>query len=218
MKSEKIDVVIFDLDDTLYHEIDYLKSAYRSISLHVEQQYGYIILYELMLQYYEKGLDVFAFIEEQTKHKVTKNELLDMYRLHNPAICLNADALLLLNKLKKQGCRMGIITDGRTITQQNKIKALGLYRFIDIADCIISESIGSEKPSEANYKYFMDKYPTSTYCYIGDNVRKDFITPNRLGWTTICLLDNGENIHKQNFERDKEYLPNITVKSLNTIF
>ena len=218
MKSDKSDVVIFDLDDTLYHEIDYLKSAYRSISLHMEQQYGCIVLYELMLQYYEKGLDVFTLIEEKSNHKVTKNELLDMYRLHNPAICLNADALLLLNKLKQQGYRIGIITDGRTITQQNKIKALDLYRFIGVADCIISESFGSEKPSEANYRYFMDKYPAKNYYYIGDNVRKDFITPNRLGWTTICLLDNGENIHKQRFDRDKEYLPNIKVKTLNTIF
>ena len=28
-------------------------------------------------------------------------------------------------------------------------------------------------------------------------MEKDFIAPNKLGWTTVCLLDNGMNIHKQ---------------------
>ena len=37
----------------------------------------------------------------------------------------------------------------------------------------------------------------ANFYYIGDNVVKDFIAPNQLGWTTICLLDNGQNIHKQ---------------------
>ena len=35
------------------------------------------------------------------------------------------------------------------------------------------------------------------YFYIGDNPQKDFITPNELGWTTIGLMDNGQNIHTQ---------------------
>ena len=30
-----------------------------------------------------------------------------------------------------------------------------------------------------------------------DNPDKDFIAPNNLGWTSICLIDKGLNIHKQ---------------------
>jgi putative hydrolase of the HAD superfamily len=35
---------------------------------------------------------------------------------------------------------------------------------------------------------------------VADNVSKDFIAPNIMGWQTICLIDNGKNIHKQQFE------------------
>ena len=35
---------------------------------------------------------------------------------------------------------------------------------------------------------------------MGDNLKKDFLTPNRLGWQTVCLRDDGRNIHKQDGE------------------
>lgn len=46
--------------------------------------------------------------------------------------------------------------------------------------------------------YFMERYlKCHDFTYVGDNVKKDFIAPNVLGWTTICLKDDGRNIHKQ---------------------
>ena len=55
------------------------------------------------------------------------------------------------------------------------------------------------------------------YVYIGDNPHKDFITPNKLGWTTICLLDRGQNIHKQNFINSLELNPHFFIKSFDEI-
>jgi putative hydrolase of the HAD superfamily len=55
------------------------------------------------------------------------------------------------------------------------------------------------------------------YIYIADNVKKDFITPNKLGWTTICLFDKGQNIHKQNFNLENEYLPHFIINSFDEI-
>ena len=99
---------------------------------------------------------------------------------------------------------MGIITDGRSVTQRNKIEALGLEDTFD--DIIISEEFGSSKPSEENYLYFEKKYGNSNFTYIGDNTVKDFVTPNSLGWNTLCLLDDGNNIHKQNLDLNPDYL------------
>ena len=42
-------VVVFDLDDTLYKEIDFLKSAYREISDFLCKAYGVKGLFEKML-------------------------------------------------------------------------------------------------------------------------------------------------------------------------
>lgn len=60
----------------------------------------------------------------------------------------------------------------------------------------------------------MSKFPGKTYTYIGDNIAKDFVAPKALGWQTICLKDNGQNIHSQDFGIGKKYLPDITVTSI----
>jgi putative hydrolase of the HAD superfamily len=38
------------------------------------------------------------------------------------------------------------------------------------------------------------------FAYVADNPMKDFVWPNRLGWTTVQLLDNGRNVHSQTIQ------------------
>lgn len=71
---------------------------------------------------------------------------------------------------------------------------------------IILQKFETEKPIEFNYKVCRQIGTIESY-YIGDNVLKDFITPNKLGWTTICLIYQGKNIYTQNFNKELIYLP-----------
>lgn len=88
----------------------------------------------------------------------------------------------------------------RSVQQRNKIEALDLCRWINDKDIVISEEFGSEKPALSNYAYFMERYPEChDFTYVGDNLKKDFIAPNALGWLTVCLKDDGRNIHRQDF-------------------
>ena len=97
----------------------------------------------------------------------------------------------------------------------NKIRALGLDQYFDDDMIVISESFGSEKPCEENNRYFMKKFPEcSDFTYVGDNPKKDFLASNSLCWKTICLFDDGLNIHKQDFSLPKDYLPQKKVKSI----
>ncbi|MGM9786689.1 MAG: HAD family hydrolase, partial [Candidatus Cryptobacteroides sp.] len=107
----------------------------------------------------------------------------------------------------------------RSIQQRNKIEALGLNRWIENDDIIISEEFGSEKPALANYEYYMKRYPECCdFTYIGDNPNKDFVVPNILGWETICLIDDGRNIHKQGISAiGAEAMPNRVVMNLTEI-
>jgi putative hydrolase of the HAD superfamily len=109
---------------------------------------------------------------------------------------------------------LGIITDGRSVTQRNKLTQTGMLYFFD--DILISEEFGSEKPNNANYMYY-HKYGEANYFYIGDNLGKDFLAPNALNWTTICLLDNGNNIHKQDFNLDSSFLPKYKINNLDEV-
>ncbi len=197
-------LVAFDLDDTLYKEIDYLRSAYREIAIHAAHGDGMLAgdLLSLMIHTYRNGGNAFRRLNEALNTDTPVDTYLRMYRLHRPDIHLSTEARGMLDELKTSGCTLALITDGRSVQQRNKIAALGLDRWITDGDIVISEEIGSEKPAADNYLRLMERHPACrNYVYVGDNPTKDFIAPNRLGWTTICILDNGENIHLQNFTK-----------------
>ena len=207
-------VIAFDLDDTLYKEIDFLRSAYREISSYLSCKFGIEDTFDLMMQFYYNGKNVFDEIKTRYCLTVSGDTLLEIYRNHFPDISLNMDILKTLESLKERSYPMALISDGRTITQKNKIKALGLQKYLNESLVIISEEFGSEKPTNTNYIYIQNYFPNADFFYVGDNLKKDFITANFLGWTTICLLDNGLNIHKQDFNLSEEYLPKYTITSL----
>ena len=99
-------VVVFDLDDTLYKEIDYLKSAYREIASLV-----YPVLkadykdedkvYYWMMENYQQGRNVF---DELLHYPLPyeKLELLRIYREHKPAIALSEATGEVLETVKKE--------------------------------------------------------------------------------------------------------------------
>lgn len=200
-------VICFDLDDTLYKEIDYLKSAYREIAEHAVGQCSgcsdhveslAIEAYDRMLDAYRKGLNAFEELNSFLGLELPVSEYLYIYRNHKPKIALSEDVIGMLDALKAEGVRIGLITDGRSVQQRNKMEALGLSRWMDEKDMIISEEFGSEKPALANYVYFMKRYPAChDFTYVGDNLKKDFVAPNALGWMTVCLKDDVRNIHRQ---------------------
>ena len=202
-------VVCFDLDDTLYKEIDYLKSAYREIAGYAaEHCHGCSApvsvlahkAYEVMLAAYREGDNAFEALNKFLGLNLPASDYLYIYRNHKPKIALSEDVVRMLDTLKVKGVRIGLITDGRSVQQRNKIEALGLSRWMDDEDMVISEEFGSEKPALANYTYFMERYPEChDFTYVGDNLKKDFIAPNALGWLTVCLKDDGRNIHRQDF-------------------
>lgn len=208
----KTKYIIFDLDDTLAYEIDYLKSAYKEIAENVDKVNSENLRLE-MLEAYHKGLNVFEILIQKYPNS-TIEELLKIYRTHFPDVQFIEGANDLLDDIKRKGYKIGLITDGRSITQRNKLKALGIEGIFD--SIIISEEFGSTKPDERNYKAFIVD-DIAEYFYIADNPKKDFLTPNKLGWTSICLLDKGNNIHPQNFDLQTEYLPKIKVDSLKEI-
>ncbi|SHK63656.1 HAD family hydrolase [Chryseobacterium polytrichastri] len=208
----KTKYIIFDLDDTLMYEVDYLKSAYKEIVSIVDNEIQEK-LYEEMFSKYKEGENVFEFLNTQYS-KFEVKDLLEIYRNHYPKIHLNENAKELLLNLKNQGYKIGLITDGRSVTQRNKLNALGVETIFD--KIIVSEEFGSTKPDQRNYCAFIEE-GIDDYYYIADNPKKDFVTPNTLGWISICLLNNGQNIHPQNFELEDEYLPKYRIKNLNEI-
>lgn len=206
-------VLIFDLDDTLYNEIDYLKSAYKSIASDLEPN-SWRLLYSKMFSLYRNKENVFSFLSGN--YNISLDDLVKTYRLHEPAIVPFDGVIPLLKSVQQKGAMMGIITDGRSVTQRNKIKSLRINDYFQ--KIVVSEELGTEKPHPNNFKVMEDHFGPKHYHYIADNFKKDFITPNKMGWTTVGLLDNGLNIHSNSYRyTKKENTPDILIESFKEI-
>ena len=139
-------MICFDLDDTLYKEIDYLKSAYREIA---EYAAGHchgcsdpvLVVahkaYVEMLAAYQEGQNAFEELNKFLGLHLPVSDYLYIYRNHKPKIALSDDVVRMLDSLKEQSVRMGLITDGRSVQQRNKIEALGLSRWMNDEDMVV---------------------------------------------------------------------------------
>ncbi|WP_299390923.1 HAD family hydrolase [uncultured Gelidibacter sp.] len=195
IKVNENTVIVFDLDDTLYNELDFLKSAYRSIALFLEPK-DWKQLYSRMFSLYRSKINVFEFLI--SRYEVSKESLISMYQNHYPDIQLFNGVIEVLEAIKSNKGRIGVVTDGRVITQSSKLKSLDILKYID--KIIISEEFGSEKPNVENFKAIEACLSGLEYYYIADNLKKDFIGPHFLGWTCIAVVDNGKNIHHDSYK------------------
>lgn len=198
-------LIAFDLDDTLFPEMEYVRSAYRAIA----RRYGRELLPAMM--------SACTPAEAFDSTGLPIDELLGIYREHIPDIRLPWDSLYLLASLRNAGHTFAVVTDGRSVTQRHKFEALGLGRFVDADRALmISEEVGESKTGGKAFRLLEERYGSETpKIYVGDNPAKDFRTPGMMGWTTVCLLDKGENIHLQDFEGADAYdLPDIKIHSL----
>ncbi len=208
----KRQMVVFDLDDTLYKEHHYVLSALDALSRAVAPQAGMSprqVLARLL-----QAPDAIA--EAARLGGITESEAVEIYRTHYPSISLDPEALVLMSALKSRDIPMAIITDGRTAGQRAKYLALGLGRFVPQERLLISEETGAEKTEPDAFLKLQGLCPDiDTFTYIGDNPAKDFIHPRALGWRTIMLRDAaGENIHPQDTAPSPEAEAEATVDSL----
>lgn len=218
-------IVVFDLDDTLYKEIDYLKSGYKKVSELVEKRYGLdsLLIYDHLLSWYFKGENAFARLNEHYGIDNPIEEYLDIYRYHHPSIVLSAETKNTLNALKSKGVTFGVISDGREITQKQKIEALGLEEWIGWNNILINEDNKYFKPNHWSFDRMMlhcyEQYSgvDLKFYYVGDNPKKDFLAPNQLGWETVCLLDDEKNIHPQDFSLPEELLPKVQIRCIKEL-
>ena len=169
---------VSDLDDTLYSEIDYVRSGCRAVARAVEQQGWMDAPSALALiqgqQSVEAGFDALLERINQLAPQAgcTIDWILDVYRTHMPDISLRPGVAETLDRLVEAGIpmAMAIITDGRYVAQRNKIKALGLDRYVPEGNIIISEEIGNDKNSPLPFATLMERFPAeSRFLYIGDN-------------------------------------------------
>ena len=190
-KAQEIKAVIFDLDDTLFSEIDYVKSGFRAVAKELPEVKG---CYDKLYSAFEDKESAIDYVleSEGLYTEEIKQRCVNAYRFHKPDISLADDKKELLIKLKQSGIKLGIITDGRPEGQKNKIDALGLDALVD--EIIITDELGGEKfrkPNDISFRIMQHRFgiPFENIVYVGDNINKDFIAPKQLGMQSILFLN-----------------------------
>ena len=185
--THKISAVIFDLDDTLYNEKDYVRSGYIAVA---ERLPMVELAEEKLWKAFCQGKSAIdaVLVEEGIYTDSLKEECLDIYRTHKPHIGLSEDVKKLLCELRKKNIKLGIITDGRPEGQKNKIHALGLSDYVD--EVIITDELGGvqfRKPNDIAFRIMQGRLqiPYEEMVYVGDNPKKDFQAPRNLGMESI---------------------------------
>jgi putative hydrolase of the HAD superfamily len=214
-----IKTIIFDLDDTLYNERDFVYGAFSEVCKYLFENYSvdYDNLYKdaiEILNKYGRGqiLNILCH-----KYNINENieKLVNIYRHATPGLKLYDDALFILEKLKvcsinENGYKynLGLITDGKASVQWNKIETLKLKNYM--GKIIVTDDYGKDfwKPNEFAYREMMNYFncKSEDCLYIGDNPSKDFIGARKVGIYTVRIIRQiGDYMHifsEDSFEAD----------------
>ncbi|HHV61371.1 MAG TPA: HAD family hydrolase [Firmicutes bacterium] len=201
-KDLLIDLVIFDLDDTLYPEIDFVRSGFGAVSraFATASLPPAYLLAKMEEFYHVDRRHVFDLLAQElagareypcSDPLELSRRMIECYRAHPPEIQLYEDAAVTLESLRNLGIRIGLITDGYWEVQERKVEALGLAGIIELVICTDKLAPGRVywKPSTRAFEialgYFGVKPERS--CYVGDNPAKDFAGPAALGMKTVWV-------------------------------
>jgi putative hydrolase of the HAD superfamily len=210
-------ILVFDLDDTLYEEITYVKSSFRAVANYLAKKFNLSVndIYQELIKVLEQKGRGNVFNEVLLNfHIFSKTEVkncLTVYRKNQPDIKLSKDAkdcLERFNSFPKY-----LVTDGNKIVQTVKIKTLGLDYYFK--KTIPSHNFGKLRAKPSTYIFYKildwEQAKPEELVYIGDNPNKDFINLKKEGFKTLRVLKgNFKNIQLTN-----EYEAHFQINSLD---
>lgn len=185
--------IVFDLDDTLYPERDYVMSGFQAAALWaqshlgVEAEEGYADLKHL----YEQGIRGDTFNRWLSSRGMSGQELVDalvrVYREHEPHLTPFAEVAGVLTALHET-FRLGLVSDGYLDVQQRKWASLGLAEYFDAV--VFSDTLGRAawKPSPLPFAAVLRQLNVddpSGAVYVADNPVKDFRGAREFGMFTV---------------------------------
>jgi putative hydrolase of the HAD superfamily len=189
--------VLFDLDDTLYPELDFVRSAMSAVAEAIEARYGVAATsaraaLDHALNTHGRGRTIDLALDalgiERSGALIA--ELVAVYRAHAPRLSLHPDAARALVRLSGRGLLLGLITDGDPAVQRAKAKALELERWMRHLRFTWDDGPSRQKPHPEAFRGALEALGVAGHeaAYVGDNPTKDFIGARALGLRTIRLL------------------------------
>lgn len=215
-----IKAIIFDLDDTLYNEMQFVESGFKAVSLYMSAEFNVdeTEFFQTLIKILKKNgrgrIFNIALKEAGLFKKSLVTKLVQVYRNHVPNLTLYSDAQYVLSSLQKR-CKLGLMTDGNQRVQKSKINALGLQAVFDIVVATTCYGRENQKPSPFPYLKTVNRLGVKPEeaVYVGDNPYKDFIGARAIGMSTVRLLRG----QYEKVRLDKEFEADTMVTDLKEI-
>jgi len=185
-------ILVFDLDDTLYEEMAYVRSGFRAVAAYGEREFG--------LDATKSLENMLAHIAAHGRGKVFDNwlstnggfsrkrvsECMRIYRHHSPEIEMSSSTKSLLSTLRKN-FHLYMVTDGHKVVQLKKVDALELKAVFKRIFFTHRFGLVNSKPSLHCFDIIrrVERVSWSDIVYVGDNPFKDFVNLNLIGAKTI---------------------------------
>jgi putative hydrolase of the HAD superfamily len=197
-RLEGIELVAFDLDNTLYDEGVYFARALDTIAPEIARRSGgdsarIRLRFDEILRregkhYHHLFDDVLG--EEGLAKAEHLEDLLGLFSEVEGNVKLFPGVRELIAVLRPH-FRLGLITSGRKAVQANKLRLLGLEASFDAV--VFSSTLPENKPGQMPFQTLCDELGVRPEhsVYIGDNPLFDFKGSGELGMTTI-RVDNRE--------------------------
>ena len=224
-RQREIKAVLFDIDDTLFDSTTLSKMArMNAIKAMIEcglpirsVQKGHSLLMKIVEKYgsnYDKHFD--RLLETLGCCKDPKIIVAGIVAYHDTKLAYikpNSDVIPTLIALRDKGCKLGIVSNGRSVKQWEKLIRLGLHHFFDVV--IVSEDVGSEKPQSKIFRVATEKLevkPKETI-YAGDDPETDVLGANNAGLISVGLIKQKRKWSTLN--KDKQ--PKFTIKTVSEL-
>lgn len=203
-KENEMIGLVFDVDDTLYEQIVPFENAYKSLfDMDIDMEQFYILSRyysdvkfeasrngEMTMDEYhiyriqEAARDLGVFLTDEQALNMQKE-----YKKNQQKLQMSNITISILELVKENNVKLGIITNGPSEHQWSKVKALGIERWIDKENIIVSGDYSINKPDVRIFEIMQEKLqlPNDSLYYVGDSLENDIIGANNAGWKAIWI-------------------------------
>lgn len=220
--TQSTKLAVFDLDDTLYREMEYVASGFKAVAEYLRGRFGRAgDFFGAMEEAFRAGNRANVFNTALQKMGLSADtqliaELVTVYRTHKPTIRPFAGVPRVL-ELVGQRFHLGMLTDGHSQVQRNKVKALCIARYFD--RILYTDEHGKNwwKPSCLGFEELQQSFGVGGTCcvYVADNPLKDFYAPNQMGWLTVRVRSK-DGLYS-NLEASGDYKARFEVEEIGQV-